>query len=122
MTTAQVTVQYVNQPNKNPKYGSIKTAELGYVSVPAENLNQFSQGEVCTINYSTNPKGYHNLNQKVSAATPAPAMNGHAQPALAGSAKDESIFVQAMVKAPTWTDYESLRERVQAAKRVYHEE
>jgi hypothetical protein len=75
MPQAKVTIDYVNQPNKNPKYGSIKTQELGYVSVAKEALGQFMQNEVCTISYATNPKGYHNLVQKM-AHVPRPAANG----------------------------------------------
>jgi hypothetical protein len=68
MPQARVTIDYVNQPNKNPKYGSIKTKEVGYVSVVKEALGQFTPNEVCTISYTTNPNGYHNLVQKMAGA------------------------------------------------------
>ena len=99
MTIAQVTIDYVNQPNKNPKYGSIKTKELGYVSVPDESLSQFHQGETCQINYSTNPKGYHNLNQKVPLITPTmPSMQNPPQMAATPIEKDRRILESVLAK------------------------
>ncbi len=39
-----ITADFVNPPKKNPKYGSIKTREEGYISVPVGELGQFRKG------------------------------------------------------------------------------
>lgn len=49
--TATITAQYVNQPKKNPAWGSIKDPVLGYIGVKAEHLNQFVQGQTYVIEY-----------------------------------------------------------------------
>jgi len=56
-----VTAQYVNAPSRNPKFGSIKTPEMGYISVPAERLGEFRKGGRYCVEIDTTPKGFHNF-------------------------------------------------------------
>jgi hypothetical protein len=57
---------YVNQPGKNPKFGSIKLDNPAiYVSVPSDQLPLFQRGKVETIEYSTTSEGYHNLKRLI---------------------------------------------------------
>ena len=52
MTTATVTVKFVNQPNPGKKMGSIKTSELGVIFVWPDKLSQFTPGNKYTIDYA----------------------------------------------------------------------
>ena len=64
MLTSQVTVDYVNEPRDGKPFGSIKTKELGYVSVHPDNLGLFTKGQKYSINYETVVKGdreHHNF-------------------------------------------------------------
>ena len=61
MLTSQVTVDYVNEPKEGKPFGSIKTKELGYVSVPPDKLGLFEKGGKYSINYETTDRGYHNF-------------------------------------------------------------
>lgn len=44
MPAVWVTVAFVNPPKRNPKFGSIKTDEYGYISVPTQSLGEFRKG------------------------------------------------------------------------------
>lgn len=66
-----ITVQYLGQNKKNPNYGYIKTAEGDTYGCAAGALSQFSTGEVCTIQFHTNAKGYKELDGKISSKQPA---------------------------------------------------
>jgi hypothetical protein len=52
---------FVNPPEKNPNYGSIKLDNNLRISVRASELSQFFRGQVYTLEYSTNENGYHSL-------------------------------------------------------------
>lgn len=52
MPNASVTVQFVNQPKPGKKFGSIKTDELGYLSVKPENLSLFTKGAKYVVEYT----------------------------------------------------------------------
>lgn len=51
----EVTIQYVNPPKPGKKYGSIKTAEKGYIFCQPELLKEFNTGEVRKIEITANP-------------------------------------------------------------------
>ena len=61
MQKATVTVDFVNPPKDGKKFGSIKTKELGYVSVWPDKLDNFKKGQKYTIQYETTDSGYHNF-------------------------------------------------------------
>lgn len=54
MPVATITCQYINEPKPGKKSGSIKTAELGYISVWADKLPYFEKGQRYTVEYSIN--------------------------------------------------------------------
>lgn len=58
---AQVKVLFVNPPSGGKPFGSIKTQELGYVSVKPEILNMFQVNRTYVIQYDVTPKGYKNF-------------------------------------------------------------
>lgn len=60
MNTATVTPDFVNQPRKNPKFGSIKVGDT-YYSVPVSMLSQFQPKQQYVITYETSDAGYHNV-------------------------------------------------------------
>lgn len=60
MSTATVTPDFVNQPRKNPKFGSIKVGDT-YYSVPVSMLSQFQPKQPYIITYETSDAGYHNV-------------------------------------------------------------
>lgn len=98
VTTAEVS--YVNQPNKNPNYGSIKTKDGTYYSVRKSELGMFEKGKVYTFEFSTNEKGYHSFTRMTGGDDhPANKPNGNG----GGSYKDaspetaERIFVCGVV-------------------------
>lgn len=80
MPATWVSVTFINGP-KNPggKYGSIKTNELGYVSVPVEKLGDFDKGGRYCIEYTENGK-YKNF-ARFANTPPAQAAQPHSQPA-----------------------------------------
>ena len=93
MQTAQVTVAYVNEPQKNPNYGSIKSADGIYYGVHKSKLHLFNKGQTYNIVYTTNEKGYHSFKEFAAptpSASPPPA---HA----ANGSRDEHIFVCGIV-------------------------
>ena len=97
----QVTVkaQYVNRPGKNPKYGSIKSADGNYYSIPVDRLDDFKQGETYSFEYTVqNVKGrdYYTFTRFADAsAKPAPNGNGAYRDASPETA--ERIFVCGVV-------------------------
>jgi hypothetical protein len=51
MPIAKVTVNYVNAPAAGKQYGSIKTEELGYLSVKPGDLALFAKGHKYEVEY-----------------------------------------------------------------------
>lgn len=51
--TTTVNVAFVNQPKNNPKFGSIKTEDGMFYSVPANMLSQFSPKSKVEITYTS---------------------------------------------------------------------
>lgn len=76
MPVAQVTADYVNQPKEGKRFGSIKTKELGYVSVKPSDLGQFTKGATYQIEYTETDEGYKNLVRIVAPANGATKPNG----------------------------------------------
>ena len=66
MLTSQVTVDYVNEPRDGKPFGSIKTKELGYVSVHPNDLGLFTKGQKYSINYETVSKGNREFRNFIS--------------------------------------------------------
>jgi hypothetical protein len=66
MPDAEITVQYLGTNKKNPKFGYIKTAEEETYGCLSEQLKQFSTGQVYTIRYHVNDKGYNEFDAVLS--------------------------------------------------------
>lgn len=66
----QLTPDFVNQPQKNPKFGSIKCGAT-YYSVPKDMLPAFQKGVPTTVDVEQNDKGYWNVIRVYNGA-PAP--------------------------------------------------
>ena len=71
--TVELTVQYVNPPKGEQKWGNIKSSEGIYYGGPPALLRQFTAGEVCTIEFSKSSNGlYNNIVKKIGASKAAP--------------------------------------------------
>ena len=93
MSTATVHVDFVNPPRQEGgKFGSIKTKELGYVSVPVKDLGLFTKGQSYSIEY-TEKGDFKNFAKMAEVASTKP--NGHAP--HTPDAKDKMIFVTGLV-------------------------
>lgn len=82
MQEATIKVEYVNAPDKNPAFGSVKADGI-YYSVPANMLGQFEQGKTYVVGFTTtegrNGKTFYNLKELRSPVKPngiAPSHNG----------------------------------------------
>lgn len=53
---AEVTVGFVNPPKEGKKRGSIKASDGNYYWGSAAQINLFSKGETCRIEYESSPK------------------------------------------------------------------
>jgi hypothetical protein len=102
MHQATISVKYVNQPDKNPEYGSLKDANGNYWGVPKSMLSQFQPDHSYRVGYTTftakTGKEYHTIKEiEVDApGLPPPTHNrphsngnGHAN----GASKDRFIFM-----------------------------
>lgn len=99
MAQATVKAVYVNQPGKNPKYGSIKGDDGHYYSIPVDRLGDFKQGESYSFEYSTqNVKGrdYYTFTRFTDASAK-PAANGNGAYRDASPETAERIFVCGVV-------------------------
>jgi hypothetical protein len=72
MPYATVTVLYVNEPGPGKSYGSVKTQELGYLSVKPHELGLFQKGRRYEIEYVLTDKGYKNFKRINLQAGPPP--------------------------------------------------
>lgn len=96
VTTAEV--QYVNQPSKNPNFGSIKTKDGTYYSVRKSQLGLFEKGKVYTFEFSTNEKGYHSFERMMGGDDhPSNKSNGNGTYKDASPETAERIFVCGVV-------------------------
>lgn len=94
MNQATIVVKYVNQPQKNPDYGSVKDDQGQYWSVPKNLLTAFPGPGTYSIEYTISDKGYKNVKSVKNPETPAaghnqPPTNGHTN----GNGKDRFIFM-----------------------------
>lgn len=129
----QITVEFVNRPNKNPKFGSIKSTDGVYYSIGADVLDRYRKGMTFDAPVSSREykgKIYYSIpdsfDPSASAAAPAPqpsrpAVNGHG----GGCNKDVLITATALMKSFIeggqfgLTDLPALESAcVQAAKRL----
>jgi hypothetical protein len=101
MHQATISVKYVNQPDKNPDYGSLRDANGNYWGVPKNMFSQFQPDHSYCVGYTTftakTGKEYHTIKEiKVDApvlpksCTP-PATNGNGQ--RMNGDKDRFIFM-----------------------------
>lgn len=100
----QITVEFVNQPSKNPKFGSIKGADGVYYSIGAGVLERYRKGmsfDAPVTSRDYNGKTYYSIPDsfdpsKSSETTAAkPAVNGHSNGN--GQTKDAAMFVMGVV-------------------------
>ena len=104
MHQTNITVKYVNQPDKKPDYGSVKDAEGKYWSVPKNLLQVFAENTEYAIGYTTfagkDGRDYHTIKEAkpTTAAKPANG-NGHEQTrSRSNPADSEQIFCTALIK------------------------
>lgn len=100
MHEATLKIEYVNEPDKKPDFGSIK-ADGKYWDIPKAMMDQFRgrQGQTVTVGYTTNEgrngKTYYNIKELRGSAAPAPApimrANGQAAPSN-GNGKDQHMI------------------------------
>ncbi len=99
---AEITVQYVNFPREGKSRGSIKSSEgMSFWCAPAL-LRQFTVGEVCKIEYTTNEQGFNQLNKKIwngeAKTAPKQVTRSRMDPADARGAF-VTVILEAFVKA-----------------------
>lgn len=70
METETVTIAYVNQPKKNPKFGSIKTEGGDYISVPVGSLKLFEVGGTYEISYTYDATGQYKNFKSIVGSSP----------------------------------------------------
>jgi hypothetical protein len=82
MPTATITAKYVNPPQEGKKNGTIKTPEGVYYGLPANWVNQFTQGASYDVEYKENDfkgKTYKTITKfAMSQAAPAQTNSGAA--------------------------------------------
>lgn len=100
MPTAEITCQYVNFPKAGKRRGSIKSSEGDYYWGSDTTLRQFAVGEVCTVEYDTQPKDgggeWRTIKRKVSTTSPGSTptqVRNRTNPA-----DSKQIFVTALLK------------------------
>lgn len=100
--TADITVQYINEPKPGKKMGSVKDASGQYYNVFPNMLPQFSKGMRCKVEYSAEPKadgGEWRTIKKIvgnqSAPTPGPKNDYRAR---SNPAEAKQIAVLALAK------------------------
>lgn len=90
-----LTIEFVNAPDKNPDFGSVKAAGK-YWGVPANMLSQFQKGQTVTVGYTTtegrNGKTFYNIKELRSSAAPKPQTNGQPPTHSNGNGKDEKMI------------------------------
>lgn len=99
MTTATVTVKFVNQPKQGKKMGSIRTQELGFINVWPDKLSNFVAGQKYTIDYA-DEGGFKKLvkvSEKEATAEPPWEPPGDTQPHV--DPTPERIYVCGIVNA-----------------------
>ena len=93
MHEATITAEYINQPDKNPDFGSVKSGSI-YYGVPRAMLSQFEKGKTYTVGYTTtegrNGKTFYNIKELRSSIAPKPQTNGHAP--VNGNGKDQHMI------------------------------
>ena len=100
MHQTNITVKYVNQPDKKPDYGSVKDAEGKYWSVPKNLLQAFAENTEYAIGYTTftgkDGRDYHTIKEVKPLAKPNQS-NGHA-PNGHKNGDGRQMFVCALLK------------------------
>lgn len=105
----QITVQFVNRPSKNPKFGSIKGTDGVYYSIGADVVDRYRQGmsfDAPVTSKEYQGKTYYSIPDSFDPSTSAaasPKTNGHSA-ALAngdfrGPNKDVLITTTALMKS-----------------------
>lgn len=98
--TAEITVQYVNDPKPGKKWGSIKTTDGQYYSGPPAVLKLFQPGETCKIDFTLGGNDGTLKAVKRKHEVP-PALQRPVAPApraRTNPSDSEQIFVTAIVK------------------------
>ena len=105
-----ITVQFVNQPNKNPKFGSIKSTDGVFYDIGAAHLDKYRQGmtfDAPVKEREWKGKTYYSIPDSFNPASDGtyPAQNGHTAPAPPRAApapyadKDDLITRLAILKS-----------------------
>ena len=80
MHQATISVKYVNQPDKNPEYGSLKDVNGAYWGVPKSMLSQFQPDHSYCVGYTTftakTGKEYHTI-KEIKVDAPGQSTAGH---------------------------------------------
>ena len=109
MHEATITVEYVNEPDKNPDFGSVRAGGR-YYGVPKNMLSQFNKGQTYTVGYTETEgktgKIFYNLKEirSAAAATASPPTGHNNPPNGNGADKDKKISALALYNHsfPIW--------------------
>lgn len=77
MPQAEITIKFLGTNKKNAKYGFIVSSEGDTYGCMAEHLKQFSTGQIYTIQYHVNDRGY----KEFDAITSKPLVKQNIRPA-----------------------------------------
>lgn len=101
MSTAKVTVAFVNPPKPGRKQGSIKTEDGVYIGVWPEMLGQFAKGGTYEIEYDSQTgkdgRVYHSLKKLVSGSNGAQAPLNPSAGGGQSHAKAAEMFAMGML-------------------------
>lgn len=99
MPSKTVTVAFVNQPMKNPSFGSIKTTEGEFFSVKKAMLSRFTKGMVCTVDYEVNQVNDRQFYNIIGIQENVPQSAANAGVSHAATEKDKIISRIAIAKS-----------------------
>ena len=97
MQTAEITVQYVNQPKPGKKWGAIKdTNGVSYWGPPAA-LSAYQPGGTYTIQFNTNEEGFNQIGGAAAKMTASPRMPSRAPQEAAGGSKERDMAAMGLI-------------------------
>lgn len=96
MSTATITIKYVNQPKEGKSFGSVKDSTGQMWGVHQSKLNDLKPGQTVDVTYTSKDyqgKEYRNISAFTVKAAAAPPAGG----APRGASTDEQIFITGVV-------------------------